>query len=62
MELRDTLSRDFCFWHDRYNTAYHYETSCDKTIDFENYSRIEKGFLFCPFCGRLIAEKEEGNL
>jgi hypothetical protein len=55
---------DFCCWYNvhfaDFSNYYYYNTTCKKSIEFDTGERVSQGFLFCPFCGRLIVEKEEG--
>lgn len=47
-----------CEWKEDPNDFF-WETSCGNRFIFECGSPSENRFVYCPYCGRRISEKEE---
>jgi len=53
-------TKNICIW--KYNIYYdgYYNTKCGNAFCF-NYSKREKEFKYCPYCGRRIKEIDGKN-
>ena len=64
-ELRTYQASDLpeCTWihREEWDSDY-WETSCDNAFEFTAGSPYDNGMKFCPYCGCIIFQVEEGRL
>lgn len=50
---------NICKWNlDEHDEEGRYNTDCGKTMEFNDGSATDNGFVFCPFCGDKIAQEK----
>lgn len=48
------MIKEYCTWKQDYEGASLYESACGNVFEFNHEGVEENGFLYCPYCGKII--------